>query len=462
MKARRLTVRAQYGAVITLPQNECAPLSPTFTPLHNISSPLVRRMAILSEAPTQICDSLNGMTLDSRGGNYILGEVIYRRGDCFVVETQRTDASGRVYTTQLVIKIRVPRAARPLAEEKLINKGRAAAIGAGGTMRWVLQHIPNTFHTEDLQIIPGSMQARVAEGLHNASCETCEERIIDKLYLERRPLRIVIMEELFPISTLGDPSQYAQVFFDILNCYKCYYDNARIFHRDISMSNITYRSDDEGRIYGVLIDMGLSSDLDDLKATSLRRTGTPPFMAIDLLRKYSLQPEHIHRHDLESLFYVMLILFTRYELEAAEPTSSRIQDRAERLARRRKAPLTQWFDSTLSWEALSKEKEIFLARIEAPDSPLHMNNIISSSFQGFKDWIWSLKDALQDGFHAQTQALRQEEKAKIRGKAPAPFDYATLGGEFQYSTFFDVMKNFGDKALRAPPQSLDIDDTMEL
>ncbi|KAF9013623.1 hypothetical protein BDZ89DRAFT_995405 [Hymenopellis radicata] len=213
------------------------------------------------------------------------------------------------------------------------------------------------------------------------------------------------------------------------------------------MSNIMYRSD-EGHTYGVLIDMDLSSDLDDLKATSLRRTGTPPFMAIDLLQNDSLHPQHIYRHDLESLFYVMLVLFTRYEFEAVQPTSSHIQDRAERLAKRSHPPLSEWFDSTQSWNTLGERKEFFVTRVRSLNSLLETDNMISSSFEDFKDWISSLRDALSDGFQARSKALREEKKARKLGKASAPFNDATLGGEFQYSTFFDVMKNFGPLGIK--------------
>ncbi|KAF9021781.1 hypothetical protein BDZ89DRAFT_1137812 [Hymenopellis radicata] len=66
------------------------------------------------------------------------------------------------------------------------------------------------------------------------------------------------MEELFPIDTLPNASDFAQVFYDVLNCHKWLYDNSRILHRDISLANIMYRFHDEGDIYGVWIDMDLS------------------------------------------------------------------------------------------------------------------------------------------------------------------------------------------------------------
>ncbi|KAF9016195.1 hypothetical protein BDZ89DRAFT_994644 [Hymenopellis radicata] len=408
---------------------------------------------------------LTGMILDTKNGPYKIEDILFRQAGIvgrltYVVRARKLDPQNlAVEGPSVVIKISCPSMSRT-PEVALLKQAREAAEKEGGEDHWVLKHLPKVLHSEDIVLVKGSTQHRVAEFL------LAVDRFTGAKYpYEYRVLRIVVLEELFPVSTLGDPSQYAQVFFDILNCHKWLYDSPRILHRDISMSNLMYRFDDDHNVCGVLNDMDLSSDLndrEDLKATSLRRTGTPPFMAIDLLRKNSIQPEHIYRHDLESLFYVMLILFTRYELTAAEPTSSQIQDRAERLAKRSHAPLSEWFDSALSWEALSKEKLAFINSAEASDSPLHTNNIISSSFQGFKPWISRLKEALQDGIHARIVALRKEETAKNNRKAPPSFDYATFGGEFQYSTFFDVMKNFGDKALRAPPQSLDIDATMEL
>ncbi|KAF9013620.1 hypothetical protein BDZ89DRAFT_1142551 [Hymenopellis radicata] len=372
---------------------------------------------------------LTGMILDTKNGPYKIEDILFRQAGIvgrltYVVRARKLDPQNpTVEGPSVVIKISCPSMSR-ISEETLVGKARDVAEKEGGDDHWVLKHLPKVLHSEDIVLVKGSTQHRVAEFL---------------LAVDRFAVRNTRMS----IACCALWSW--KIFFDILNCHHWLYEKPRILHRDISMSNLMYRFDD---------------DHSDLKATSLRRTGTPPFMAIDLLRTYSIQPEHIYRHDLESLFYVMLILFTRYELRVAEPTSSHIQDRAERLAKRMNPPLGEWFDSTLSWETLAKEKEIFLTRTEAPDSPLETDNMVSSSFADFKDWISSLREALKDGFQARDKAVSKEKKAKKLGKAPAPFDYATLGGEFQYSTFFDVMKNFGDKALRAPP--LDLDDTMEV
>ena len=99
---------------------------------------------------------------------------------------------------------------------------------------------------------------------------------------------------------------------------------AGILHRDLSLSNIMYRfiweENEAGvieKVCGVLTDFDLASWTDDLKKdhtkTSQQRTRTPPFMAHDLLD--GSDALHLYRHDLESLFYVMLILATHYEIQ---------------------------------------------------------------------------------------------------------------------------------------------------
>jgi hypothetical protein len=72
----------------------------------------------------------------------------------------------------------------------------------------------------------------------------------------------------------------------------------------------------EGKIYGVLNDFDLSYQMTDehpnpVQATSEQRTGTLPFMAIDLLEN-DPPPSHGYRHDLESFMWVILFHIGQY------------------------------------------------------------------------------------------------------------------------------------------------------
>ena len=64
-------------------------------------------------------------------------------------------------------------------------------------------------------------------------------------------------------------------------------------------------------VYAVLNDLDLSVDVDVQSPSSKHRTGTKPFMAIDLLSAESAV--HLYRHDLESLFYVLVWITSRFD-----------------------------------------------------------------------------------------------------------------------------------------------------
>ncbi|KAF9008660.1 hypothetical protein BDZ89DRAFT_540291 [Hymenopellis radicata] len=194
----------------------------------------------------------------------------------------------------------------------------------------------------------------------------------------------------------------------------------------------------------------LVADLEDQKATSFSmRTGTPPFMAADLLRSSKIVP--LYRHDLESLFCVLLLLCTRHQIlwDGVYP----------RLVKRAAPPFNDWFDSSLSWEQLASTKNEFFVRGFARDNPtMNIDNIFppESSFFGFKNWIIRLLWELYCGFRARDSYNHKVVAAEAMGVDPnlAPIDEETLDGHLQYSTFFDVMKSFAGKDLRGPPNAL--------
>ena len=126
------------------------------------------------------------------------------------------------------------------------------------------------------------------------------------------------------------------------------YETSQILHRDLSINNIMwYRIGNT--VYGVLCDWDLaevqsdgatfrllheplpaprttspvSSSLGDANEHSTvsdikpkYRTGTGPFMAMDLLREEDdPPPPHLYRHDLESLFYIFIYVCIVLDLQ---------------------------------------------------------------------------------------------------------------------------------------------------
>ena len=146
---------------------------------------------------------------------------------------------------------------------------------------------------------------------------------------EPRTFRIIVQEELHPLKSLTNaetsvrpsltlrvvcsvhaprlPSTYPTVV------HRRLYDKPGILHRDLSLHNIMCRIDTEGQqeqeVYGVLTDYDLSSWKEDLKGDYTRtsqRTGTPPYMTGELLQPRCTN--HLYRRNVESLFYVMLLM----------------------------------------------------------------------------------------------------------------------------------------------------------
>jgi hypothetical protein len=187
----------------------------------------------------------------------------------------------------------------------------------------------------------------------------------------------------------------------------------------------------ERKVYGVLTDFDLASRTvlmdDDYTRTSQQRTGTPPFMAHGLLD--GTDPLHLYRHDVESLFYIMLILATHYEIQA----SKKGEVGGVRM-RQGKLPFERWFDQP-SYEDLASFKLTFFSKLGAFE--------VSPSFKDFRSWLLHLQASFTGGFQAKAQhdfqqgmqrQLLMDTSEKAEDKVePAAFDDETLGGHVTYS-----------------------------
>lgn len=69
----------------------------------------------------------------------------------------------------------------------------------------------------------------------------------------------------------------------------------------------------KGKVFGVLNDFDLAVVDNKASSTTSERTGTLPFMALDLLTEKGLVGgvEHVYRHDLESFWWVLVWIIFR-------------------------------------------------------------------------------------------------------------------------------------------------------
>jgi len=221
------------------------------------------------------------------------------------------------------------------------------------------------------------------------------------------------------------------------------YVHAGILQRDLSLSNIMYRIVKkkngkgvvEEKIYGVLTDFDLASWREDLKKdhtkTSQQRTGTPPYMAYGLLN--GKDNIHLYRHDMESLFYIMLILSTHYEIQVPTKEKNgglRTRQGLEEL------PFQTWFGQP-SYKILATCKRDFFSDLQDLD--------LSPAFEDFRDWVLELGLSFRHGIrakenHQESIAVRRRKGGRSKKKAASEFDDETLGGHFDYSALIDPVR----------------------
>ena len=146
-------------------------------------------------------------------------------------------------------------------------------------------------------------------------------------------------------------------------------------------------------------------------------------------------PLHLYRHDAESLFYIMLILATHYEIRA--PKRGRGGG-----VRALKGALhfQMWFD-TPDYDTLGEKKSDFFTKLKDFE--------VSPSFQDLYGWLLNLQASFANGFiakaqHDSQQKMRRKllmETSEQTGVQPAAFDDETLEGNFTYSTLIQPARN---------------------
>ena len=170
-----------------------------------------------------------------------------------------------------------------------------------------------------------------------------------------------------------------------------------------------YRKKD-GKIFGVLNDYNLAIFKSNTTPSSKTRTGTKPFMAIDLLGQ---NPDvHRYRHDLESMYYVIVFVTTRYHdsKEIADP------------------PLQEWVD--LGENYLKSTKVMFITETPPPATP---------SYVTFDVWTERMRDPLIQGRISHTRHLGEVRRMERVGNTPPVFDVETLNGHFSFETFRAIL-----------------------
>ncbi|KAF9789790.1 hypothetical protein BJ322DRAFT_1105650 [Thelephora terrestris] len=383
----------------------------------------------------------------------ILGDVISREPAIIGRSTVVLRATSLEWPGEkLVVKVSWPSDTRD-SENEFVNKAIEEAKKKEST--WAAKHLPKIFWAGDINFGTDSTFESVANLFNTATLVGGGGNFV----YEKRVLRVIIQEELHPLKSLGDVKEIGQVFVDVACVHRWLHDHPGILHRDPSPNNIMCRiiedpnatGEPSRKVYGVLTDYDLSSWAvrlkNDYTQTSQQRTGTPPYMAQELLDGTSAT--HLYRHDLESLFYVMLLTCGRHELaneKVGSTTGRRMVMRGGYL------PYKGWFNQK-DYGILGNEKSSFFTR----SKPIEL----SPCFEDFRPWLRSLQSRFTRGFSLKTLHVDELEEQQDLGDSVAgiaPFDDETLGGRIRYSSFIDPVRQLkgklGGLVIRYDPKAI--------
>ncbi|KAJ7067149.1 hypothetical protein C8F01DRAFT_1247545 [Mycena amicta] len=333
------------------------------------------------------------------GRELTLNETIFQshgiigRGTC--VSRAKMKEGGK--NTDVIVKWSWPAKTRKPEAEFIKHATDKARVNGDP---WVLDHLPKILHSETKEFKEGTPQRHLATHFKDD--------------YELRELRLIVQEELHPITELTDADELREAFRGIFRCYEWLYNVAEIMHRDISRNNLMYRKMN-GKIYGVLNDFDLAVFRNDPQpSTSKQRTGTKPYMAADLLVP-GPPPPHLYRFDLESLYYVFLHIVCQYH------DGKKID----------KPPFDAWDHLPITLLRLAKRELILSAMRVSP----------TLNFLNLRVLIMDLHAMFKDGYNAREKAedIRLRRQLVPTDADEDDFDEETLGGNITFEKFAQIL-----------------------
>ena len=150
--------------------------------------------------------------INGRAVTFTCGEVISHEPSLAGRSTAVLHATcSRWRKTDLIIKISWPGSDR-VAEDKFLAKATEAANRT--PHKWALNHLPRIVFSQDVKFGEDSTHAKVASLFRKAKLVNGEYEY------EQRTLRIIIQERLYPLKTLTNVRDIAQVLLDAA-CSMC-------------------------------------------------------------------------------------------------------------------------------------------------------------------------------------------------------------------------------------------------
>ncbi|KAF6743443.1 hypothetical protein DFP72DRAFT_827813 [Ephemerocybe angulata] len=241
---------------------------------------------------------------------------------------------------------------------------------------------------------------------------------------EARVLRVLASSYYDKLWEAGSIEAFKQAWLDCVECHHEAWKRGGVLHRDLSESNIMISRRGGGDPKGLLNDWDMASFVEALKdqtSSAHNRTGTLPFMALDIIYPTTLTVhprEHWYRHDLESFFWILVWAAIHYNLK------EKTRDKEVHPS------LVPWTSDDVHTHAFAK---IAFLRPWDDRAKLAFDDIKPGFEQVLEDWIVPLRKLIKDS--------REAYGVELESKAPSDtFDYSTCGGAFTFETFMATIK----------------------
>ncbi|KAF6753288.1 hypothetical protein DFP72DRAFT_1046740 [Ephemerocybe angulata] len=249
----------------------------------------------------------------------------------------------------------------------------------------------------------------------------------------------------------GSIENFKKVWLDCLHFHYLVFTKGKVLHRDISEHNLMVLEHPDGTVTGILSDWDTANFVDTeaqdgvcvrVTAGHHHRTGTPPFMALDLL--HGRDRVHHPRHDLESFFYILIWAVFHYKF--LHPTNG-ISKAAlalphEKLVAAWLGPPDQIYTAKVKLVMSVEGHDVFQA--------LKMDSRSEAWADVVRTWIEPLHICIRDARSgagddrrmASNVVLAQRRQGKKddvegagKGKLGTGYDDATYGGRLTYFRF---------------------------
>jgi len=175
-----------------------------------------------------------------------------------------------------------------------------------------------------------------------------------------------------------------------------------------------FRADPSADALGILNDFDMATEwFPDTKEAQVsaahHRTGTLPFMALELVDNDETEPVHLYRHDLESFFYILIWAATHYDFESQTKKDT-------------PAVMRDWLSPDTAAEMKRKLTTGF--HFKSAITPL----VLAPFEELWETWVVPLRVLFGQAFHDRTY-----------GESKKGFDNTTINGQVTFEKFMAAM-----------------------